>query len=91
MSVSAKGQAEAQGQEDVRDTDKDVDMGASKPWSGVQPRYMNITQEKRSEYDLDDVGRPEALKGNRLIRERPEGANEYSQEPVEGRIRPSEV
>lgn len=47
MSVSAKEQAKAEGQEDLHDTDKDVDLGDSKPWSGVQPRYMNITQENR--------------------------------------------
>ncbi|OOQ82343.1 hypothetical protein PEBR_39501 [Penicillium brasilianum] len=84
MSVSAKNQAKAQGQEDRRNTDKDEDLGASKPWSGIQPRFMNVDQEKHSSFNPEEVGKPEPIKGNRLIHSKPEGANQYSQGHVEG-------
>lgn len=53
MSFSAKEQAKAQNQEDVRDPDVDVGASESKPWSGIQPRYMSLDQENRCEYRSD--------------------------------------
>jgi hypothetical protein len=47
MSISAKEQAKAQGQEDTREPDVDVRQNDSKFWSGIQPRYMSVDQEKR--------------------------------------------
>lgn len=46
MSISAKEQAKAQGQEDNREPDVDVGPSDSKFWSGIQPRYMSVNQEK---------------------------------------------
>ncbi|KAF3389367.1 hypothetical protein F1880_004358 [Penicillium rolfsii] len=77
MSISAKELAKSQGQEDTREPDVDVGPGDSKPWSGIQPRYMSVDQEKASQYDLGDVAKPETLKGNRLLRSKPEGASQY--------------
>lgn len=63
MSVSAKDQAKAQNQEDMRDPDVDVGASDSKLWSGIQPRYMSVNQENRCESELG-VGLP---KGWRMI------------------------
>ncbi|KAJ5905225.1 uncharacterized protein N7473_002141 [Penicillium subrubescens] len=93
MSISAKEQAKAQGQEDTREPDVDVRQNDSKFWSGIQPRYMSVDQEKRSQYDLEDVGKPEAVKGNRLLRSKPEGASRYQQPggPGEERLPPGDA
>jgi hypothetical protein len=34
-------------------------------------------------FNPEEVGKPETLKGNRLIHSKPEGTNQYSQGPVE--------
>lgn len=60
MSVSAKEQARAQNQEDMRDPDVDVGASESKPWSGIQPRYMSVDQENRCESELG-IGLPQRL------------------------------
>lgn len=52
MSFSAKEQAKAESQEDMRDPDVDVGASESKPWSGIQPRYMSLDQENRCEYQI---------------------------------------
>lgn len=63
MSVSAKEQAKAQNQEDMRNPDVDVGPSESRPWSGIQPRYMSVNQENRCESELR-IGLP---KGWRMI------------------------
>ncbi|KAI2795129.1 hypothetical protein POX_a01734 [Penicillium oxalicum] len=84
MATSAKEQAKAQGQEDTRNPDMENKPSEANYWSGIQPRYMSVEQEKDSQYDLEDLGKPEMLNRNRLLRQRPQDPNEYTQGPVEG-------
>lgn len=51
MATSAKEQAKAQGQEDTCNPDMENKPSEAHYWSGIQPRYMSVEQEKDCEYN----------------------------------------